>query len=872
MMPTTHKLLFASLLVGLVTAGARADVEYNRDVRPILTENCFKCHGPAAKKGGFRLDVREDAIKPAKSGAKPIVEGKPLESGIIKRIFSKDADEVMPPPSAHKALKPAEKETLKQWITEGAKFQKHWSFEAPAKVALPKVDAKNPIDAFIVARLQREGLKLSPEADRPTLIRRVSFALTGLPPTVAEVDQFLNDKAADAYEKMVDRYLGSRHYGEEMARPWLDLARYADTHGLHLDNERQMWLYRDWVVRAFNDNIPFDRFTIEQLAGDLLPKATSEQIVATGFSRCNVSTSEGGSIDSEWVFRNAVDRASTTMEVFLALTGGCAVCHDHKFDPITAKDFYSLYAFFYSIDGPAMDGNALLTAPTMKTPTTEQARKLAELAGKIAKVQSDLSLQLQAMKYTDPADDKEPNKSGGDPTRSFKAWRTQAAKDGKGLPKELLGLVKQAKLDNAGETKLREHYLQNVCAETRPILEPLAKQIMALTKERDGLNNAAPGTFIFKDLGKPRESFVMMRGQYTKPGEKVEPNTPSFLPPLAKANPKARANRLDLANWLVSTENPMTARVAVNRYWQQFFGTGLVKSSGDFGAQGEAPSHPELLDYLAITFSSPLPSGREGPGVKGRTHAWDIKAMVRLLLTSQTFRQSSQVTPDLFKRDPENRLYARGPRFRLDAEQIRDNALFVSGLAVLDLGGRGVRPYQPPRVWEPVAFSGSNTGNYVQDKGAGLYRRSLYTFLKRTAPHPFMANFDAPNRESSCSRRERSNTPLQALQLMNDVQHFEAARKLAERLLVEGGKTPAERIRFGYRVVLAREPEALEADVVGKALTQFVERYQKDPAAATKALRVGESPIRAGLAEPELAAYTLIANLLLNLDETVMRN
>jgi hypothetical protein len=344
------------------------------------------------------------------------------------------------------------------------------------------------------------------------------------------------------------------------------------------------------------------------------------------------------------------------------------------------------------------------------------------------------------------------------------------------------------------------------------------------------------------------------------------------LPPLAKA--KERANRLDLAKWLVTPEHPMTARVAVNRYWQQFFGTGLVKSSGDFGAQGELPSHPELLDYLALEFSSPLPrySGGEEPGVRGRAHAWDVKSLVRLMLTSQTFRQSARVTPDLIKRDPENRLYARGPRFRLDAEQIRDNALYVSGLAVLDMGGRGVRPYQPPRIWEPVAFTGSNTMNYVQDKGAGLYRRSIYTFIKRTAPHPFMSTFDAPNREASCSRRERSNTPLQALQLMNDVQHFEAARKLAERMLVEGGKTPAERIRFGYRVVLAREPEALEAEVVGKTLTQFLERYEKDPASAAKVVRVGESPVRAGLAEPELAAYTLIANLLLNLDETVMRN
>ncbi len=870
MTPTTRTLLLASIVFSPVAA-AHADVEYNRDVRPILTENCFQCHGPAAKKGGFRLDLGDEAIKPAKSGARPIVEGKPGESALVQRIFSTDAEELMPPASSHKTLKEEQKELLKKWIAQGAKYQKHWSFEPPVKVALPKVDAKNPIDAFIIDRLKREGLTLMPEADRPTLIRRVSFALTGLPPTIAEVDAFLADQSPDAYEKMVDLYLGSKHYGEEMARHWLDLARYADTHGLHLDNERQMWLYRDWVVRAFNDNMPFDRFTIEQLAGDLLPNSKSDQIIATGFNRCNVSTSEGGSIDAEWIYRNAVDRAATTMEVFLGLTGGCAVCHDHKFDPITAKDFYSLYAFFYSIDGPAMDGNALLTAPTIKTPTKEQEKKLADVNGKLAKVQTELGQKTHTLQYDDPADlPPEATKFAQDPTRSFKAWRTKASKDNKGLPKEIVALIKRPKLDKADEVKLRDYYLQKICAETKPMFDALNKQLTMLTKERDGLAGNIPGSFIFKDLANPRDSFVMMRGQYTKPGEKVEPNTPSFLPPLAKSN--KRANRLDLAKWLVAPEQPMTARVAVNRYWQQFFGTGLVKSSGDFGAQGDLPSHPELLDFLAGEFSSPLPTGGEGPGVRGRSHAWDIKSLVRLMLTSQTFRQSAKLTPDLFKRDPENRLYARGPRIRLDAEQIRDNALYVSDLMVLDMGGRGVKPYQPPRIWEPVAFSGSNTGNYVQDKGAGLYRRSLYTFLKRTAPHPYMSNFDAPNRESTCNRRERSNTPLQALQLMNDVQHFEAARKLAERMIVEGGKSPAERIRFGYRVVLAREPEALEADVVSKALAQFAERYQKDPAAASKALRVGEAPMRAGMAEPELAAYTLIANLLLNLDETVMRN
>jgi len=504
----------------------------------------------------------------------------------------------------------------------------------------------------------------------------------------------------------------------------------------------------------------------------------------------------------------------------------------------------------------------------MKLPTPAQEKKIAELAERLGKLKKELAEKNSLIKYSDPADVPDA-KTPGDPAKSFKAWREQAGKNVKGLPKEIVALLKQAKMEPANEKKLRDYYVEFVCADTKPMFEVLTKQITSLTKERDGVTGSITGTFIFKELPQPRPSTVMMRGQYDKPGEKVEPNTPSFLPPLVKADPKARATRLDLAKWLVTPNHPLTARVAVNRYWQQFFGVGLVKSSADFGTQGELPSHPELLDYLAAEFAAGPPTGGKGPGQPG---PWNVKELVRMMLTSQTFRQSSKVTPDLLKRDPDNRLYARGPRFRFDAEQIRDNALFVSGLMVLDMGGRGVKPYQPPRIWEPVAFSGSNTGNYVQDKGVGLYRRSLYTFIKRTAPHPFMSNFDAPNRESSCSRRERSNTPLQALQLMNDVQHFEAARKLGERLIVEGGKTAAERVRFGYRVVLAREPEANELGIVEKALGQYLTRYQKDADSAKKAMRVGEAPVRPGITEPELAAYTLIANLLLNLDETVMRN
>jgi Protein of unknown function (DUF1553)/Protein of unknown function (DUF1549)/Planctomycete cytochrome C len=853
-----------TLTIAVQSASADDKIAFNRDIRPILTNNCFKCHGPAGRKGGFRLDLRDEATKPARSGAVPIVPGKSADSELVKRIFASAKDEVMPPPATHKSLKAAEKDLIQKWIDEGAVYQKHWSFESPVKVAPPlTVQAPaNPIDAFIAARLKLEGFTLSPEADRSTLIRRVSFALTGFPPTPAEVNAFLADTSTDAYEKMVDRYLASKHYGEEMARHWLDIARYGDTHGLHLDNERHMWLYRDWVVSAFNRNLPFDRFTIEQLAGDLLPSPTKDQLIATGFNRCNVSTNEGGSIDAEWVFRNALDRTSTMSEAFLGLTAGCAVCHDHKFDPLSAKEYYSLYAFFYSVDGPPLDGNAALTGPTIKYLKPEQEKRLAELSLLIVKAQQELAEAMKNVKYDDPADqaDKTPeaNNPAPDPAHSFKAWlKREQGKDNKGFPPEIRALLKQAKRDAAADGKLRDYYLRNVCLATKATFEPLTKMLAGLTQERDGIDKSAPATLIFKELANPREAHLMVRGQYDKPGEKVEPNTPAILPPLVKANPKRRATRLDLANWLFSAEHPLTSRVAVNRYWQQFFGTGLVRTSSDFGAQGELPSHPELLNYLAISY---------------RENGWDTKALVRLMLTSATFRQSAKVTAEMLKRDPDNRLYARGPRFRLDAEQIRDNALFVSGLINLDMGGRGVRPYQPLRIWEPVAFSGSNTMNYVADKGASLYRRSLYTFLKRTAPPPYLANFDAPNRESPCGRRERSNTPLQALQLMNDVQHFEAARRLAERIMTEGGKTAAERIGFAFMVVLSREPDARERETLQRTLTHFMDRFQKDPEAAKKAVRIGESPLRPGSPEPELAAYTLLANLILNLDETLTRN
>ncbi len=864
-------------------APAVEPVRFNRDIRPILSDTCWHCHGPGTRKADLRLDRLEDAIKKTANDVVPIVPGKPDESEAIRRIFAQDEGELMPPADSHKVLKPEQKELLRRWVAEGAKFEKHWSFEPPQQPPVPEVAktyrVSNPIDAFLAERLVQEKLPMSAEADRSTLIRRVAFALTGLPPTPDEVDDYLDDKSPDAYEKMVDRYLASPRFGEEMARPWLDVARYADTHGLHLDNERSMWLYRDWVVKAFNDNKPFDAFTIEQLAGDLLPNATRDQLIATGFNRCNVSTSEGGSIADEWLFRNAVDRASTMAEAWLGLTAGCAVCHDHKYDPLSAKEFYSLYAFFYSAEGNPLDGNKLLHEPILKMSTKEQDAKLKQLADALAKVTKQIKDQTDNVPYNDPAgavsEDDDDAKAGDveeavlkaarDPERSFEAWiKANGGKTADKIPADLKRTLTSLRDKNAvkkasdkDRQELLTYYVQNVCADTKPQFEKLLKRRDDVTKERDALDAAIPGSFIFRDEPKPRDAFIMVRGQYDKPGEKVEPNVPAVFPALKKTSDKDRASRLDLAKWLVAPEHPLTARVTVNRLWQQMFGVGLVKTSYDFGAQGEPPSHPELLDYLAVRF---------------RESGWNTKATLKLMLTSAAFRQSSVVSADALKRDPENRLYARGPRFRLDAEQIRDNALYVSGLINLQLGGKGVNSYQPPNIWEPVAYTGSNTRYYKQDSGASLYRRSLYTFVKRTAPPPYMANFDAPNREQFCSRRDRTNTPLQALQLMNDVQHFEAARAFAERIILEGGKSPDERIAFAYETVLSRKPDAEELKIVREEYEKHASRYEKDVAAANDVIDVGDSEPNNDLNPTVVASWTLVANMILNLDETVTRN
>lgn len=1020
------RLIVTLVAAGLAPMAPAAEVSFNRDIRPILAEYCLACHGPGKQAAKLRLDNPEAASKGGKSGLAAIVPGKPGESELVKRLHSDVESERMPPAAARKVPTAAEMKLLEAWIAAGARYQGHWAFEPLAAVPVPQ-GTDGEIDRFLLAKLREKGLGFRPEASREILIRRVAFTLTGLPPALDEVDRFLADKAPGAYERMVDRYFSSSRHGEEMARHWLDMARYADTHGLHLDNERQMWAYRDWVVDAFNRNMPFDAFTIDQLAGDLVPGATLEQQVATGFSRCNVTTGEGGSISEEWVYRNAVERASTVFAAWLGLTGNCAQCHDHKFDPITMRDYYSMYAFFHSAADPPLDGNALLTAPTVRLETAAVKARRAKLGADLAAAEAELSRLARAAAYADPAtardkpapvvledlwfDDSFPqgrvfaspghptqlvdattgkvfsgskairradpglaqdviegmpaksipkgaklfahvfidpaNKprtlmlqyfKGGwlhratwgdydaiawgqpgttqrvnagplpeagqwarleieasrlglvagdqvtgfaltqfgglvywdkagvsgsadparDPALSLAAWwQSQRGKNQAGVPEPLAGWIKagpSATRVEAQIAQVRDYFVGHAWEGASSEIKAARARRSGLAADLAKLDTDAPGTFVFKDLDKPRDSFVMMRGQYDKPGEKVSPATPVALGGLGIKD--RRANRLDLARWLVSPTQSLVPRVVVNRYWQQVFGIGLVKSSGDFGTQGELPSHPALLDWLARDF---------------RDRGWNVRGLVRAMVVSRAFRQDSAAPEDLWARDPENRLLARGPRLRLDAEQVRDNALFVGGLARLDMGGRGTMPYQPPNIWEPVGFTGSNTRVYQQSKGDGLYRRSLYVFLKRTAPAPFMSNFDAPNRETPCSRRERSNTPLQALQLMNDIQHVEAARGLAARLFREAPDSRA-RVRLAWRVVVSRLPGPEEE----KAGTEFLERmrarFVADGVSAAKLVRVGESPVPQGIPEAELAACAMLANLVLNLDETINRN
>jgi len=1022
-------------------ASSQPSLSYNRDVRPILSNHCFKCHGPDARerKGELRLDLADESRQPTASGALAIVPGKPDESELVARVFSTDESTVMPPRETQKQLTEIERDVLRRWIAQGAEYQQHWSFLVPQRAELPAVKLtawpRNAIDRFILARLEQEGLRPSPEADRATLLRRLTFDLTGLPPTPAEVEAFVLDNSADAYEKVVERLLASPHYGERLALDWLDAARFADTNGYHIDNGRDMTHWREWVINSFNRNLPFDQFTVEQLAGDLLEGATIEQKIASGFNRNHMINFEGGAIPEEYHTAYIVDRVNTTGTVFLGLSVACGQCHDHKYDPITQKDYYRLFAFFNNVPENGLDGRTGNSPPFVKVPNAAQQQKLQELSAAIVQGEQQLAgaiadvdaaqvaweaevaarppvtwnvlkpaaltaeggaalarledgsylatgpnpatdvytVTIDAASLCIPAaltairlealpDNSLPAKGPGRShngnivltgvtagmasldkpdsaaAKKFKAaWADHSQKDydvagaidgdartgwailpeaGKSHfavfqfdeptpvavterltvsfefrsqfaehqlgrfriswtdaadPREALTLpdnVRQALATAAAErsdaqrAEIRTYYRDQVS----PRFKELKDQLAAQQKSRDEMEKAIPTSMIMQEMEKPRDTFMLVRGQYDKRGEQVTPGVPAALPPLPAGAP---ANRLGLAKWLVDPSHPLMSRVMVNRYWQMFFGIGLVKTAEDFGSQGELPSHPELLDWLAVEFREP--SSNSAGGASG----WDVKRLVRLIVTSATYRQSSVVHPELLARDPENRLLARAPRGRLIAEFIRDQALAVSGLLDGRIGGPSVSPYQPAGLWEELAYraDGSNwtAQSYTQSHGADLYRRTMYTFWKRTSPPPTLVTFDAPDRETCTVRRATTNTPLQALVLLNDPTYVEAARKLAERILTEAPATPSGRIDFAFRLATARRPSEYELGVLQRVYAEQLVHYQANVEAARKLLAVGESPRNDKLNEAELAAWTMVASMILNLDEVLTK-
>jgi hypothetical protein len=1032
-------------------------VSFNRDIRPILSENCYHCHGPDGgdRKADLRLDQQEGLFA-GREGGPAVAPGKPAASLIYRRMIAEDEDELMPPPWSHKVLSAEQKDLVKRWIEEGAAWEPHWAFAAPRRPPLPEVVrkgwTKNPIDHFILARLEESGLPPAAEADRRTLARRAALDITGLPPAPEDLEAFLADKSADAYESYVDRLLASPHYGEHRARYWLDAARYADTHGLHFDNYREIWPYRDWVIGAFNQNLPFDQFTIEQLAGDMLAGPTMDQRIATGFNRCNITTNEGGVINAEVEAMYAADRVQTTATVWLALTMECAACHDHKFDPLSQKEFYQLAAFFRNTTQPVLDGNVPDTAPVMVVPAQAERQRWLDLQKRTAELDQrrqqrtrELDEALGAwlagpearrlrqplgdddQRLTIPLDEGQrdtvqvlgrnnqvlalpPGASWGEgPNKdkalvlgpgagleveqvrgfsserpfTFAAWVLAPPKDGSFAVASMLdpsstepasGVVleinnrvpalrflgrsaKQSLAIQGGPLRLQNgkwnhllvtydgggraqgvaiylngkpHFsgpmddkllaggisndgplllgfngqhdlngggLQDVHIftralrsdeaaavwrwhKTRPLLEAggelgkTERQDLALLHAvrfdpafRDAsaklavaetdvrlIRQRSPVTHVMQEKpdSKPK-AHVLFRGQYDQPREEVGPATPGVLHPWPADVP---ANRLGLARWLVDPANPLTARVTINRLWQEVFGTGLVRTAEDFGLTGDHPSHPELLDWLAVEF---------------RECGWDIKAMVRLMVTSAAYRQAAAVTGQNLAQDPDNRLLSRGPRFRMDGEALRDFALASSGLLVREIGGASVRPYQPPGVWEAVAMHGSDTRSYRQDTGSKLYRRSLYTFWKRSAPPASMEIFNAPSRENCTVRRDRTNTPLQALVTMNDPQWVEAARHLAQRAMLEAGEAFDARLDYISTRALARKFEPAEREICRRSLQQFVSAYQADAEAANKLVAVGESKADPKAAPVELAAWTMLASQIMNLDEALTK-
>ncbi|MFO0906624.1 MAG: DUF1553 domain-containing protein [Pirellulales bacterium] len=1057
---TTRRLVWLTLACGLVAAHfashraaadepARDKIQFNRDIRPILAEHCLQCHGPdrLQRKADLRLDDRQAAID---HGA--LVPGKPDASEIIRRLDAADPEERMPP-KGRREMPAAQKELLKKWVASGAEYELHWAFLAPQRPQPPAVSdeswVRTPIDRFILADLDRAGLKPAPEADRRTLARRLSLDLTGLPPTPDEVEAFVQDASPNAYEKYVDQLLKSPAWGEHRGRYWLDAARFADTHGIHFDNYREIWSYRDWVIRAFNENMPFDRFTIEQLAGDLLPEPTLDQRIATGFNRCNITTSEGGTIPEEYLVLYTRDRTETVSQVWLGLTANCAVCHDHKFDPLTQKQFYEMAAFFNNTTQPAMDGNVKDTPPIVMVPAAADAPRwqalqrelpaanqrrderkkaargdfdawlasaaatavaqripadklrlhaaLREGEGSQTSVQIDGATRPIAIAGEAAWDDghlgakawkSRPNSTlelpdvgdferdqaftvaawvylpdnkvtgsllarmddqhdfrgwdvwieggrvgmhvvnkwpedalkvvAGDPLPANRWTHVAATYDGSskaaGVQVYINGQLqskRNASSDKLMSTirtsvpfklaqrhstsRLNDLRLQDVRLYQRALntaeVDQVAKgtraaalialpadrrsdaernelfdwwlaaidpqyvqaseQAVQLKAEEDAIRARGTIAHVMQDKSDEAMAYILFRGEYDQRRDPVKPETPDILPPLPPDFPR---NRLGFARWLLLPQHPLTTRVTVNRFWLELFGAGLVRTAGDFGAAGEMPSHPELLDWLAVDF---------------RESGWDVKRAYKQLVMSATYRQAAVATRDKLEKDPANRLWSRGPRFRMDGEMIRDYALAASGLLVRKMGGPSVKPYQPDGVWEAVAMIGSNTRDYRRDTGENLYRRSLYTFWKRSAPPASLEVFNAPNRETCIVRRERTNTPLQALVTLNDTQFVEAARHLAQRTLLEGGVHDDARLDFLARRLVARPLRTEELPIVRQSLADLRAYYAAHVPDAQTLITVGESKADASLAPPELAAWTMLANELFNLDEVL---
>ncbi len=824
----------------LVARAARVD--FNRDIRPVLSDTCFRCHGPDAgsRKAGLRLDQREAALAPLKSGATAIVAGDPERSALIQRLQTTDPEEVMPPPDAHKPLTAVQVALFRQWITEGAEYAAHWAFIPPSRPAIPtpppgEVAAANPIDAFIRAQQVKHGLRPSPEADRSTLIRRWTLDLIGLPPTPEEVRAFVEDRGSQAAERAVDRLLASPRFGERMASDWLDVARFADSNGYQVDRDRELWAWRDWVIAAFNRNQPFDAFTVEQIAGDLLPQPTLEQRVATGFHRNHMINEEGGVIPEEFLAEYCADRVETTATVWLGLTFNCARCHDHKYDPVSQRDFYSLLAFFHNVPEQGVgDYGANIrrsTPPFLKLASIDDEARLTGLQATLANGRASLT-NLDAALSADLLE-----------------WERRGVPTNPAPSAEVLAALARTRDQRTSED-------QQKILEFRRSVSPERVALVRRIKEIESAINAAdlaiPVTLVMAEMEKPRPTFILRRGAYDQPGEAVSAATPAALPGFPADVP---LNRLGLARWLVSPGHPLTARVTVNRFWQSFFGHGLVRTPGDFGSQGEWPTHPDLLDWLATEF---VDSG------------WDVKALVRRMVLSATYRQDSRTTSEALAADPENRWLARGSRFRLSAEAIRDQALALGGLISGRVGGPSVKPYHPPGLYEQVV-AGSSANTYEQDHGESLYRRTLYTYWKRSVPNPSLLMFDMPFRETCTVRRSRTTTPLQALNLLNDPTYVEAARALAQRILREGGETAQARLSAGFRWVTARSPKPAELAVLLSGLRRTETSFRKNPSGAAEILSVGESRFDAGLDPAELAAWTLVASTLLNLDETVTR-